>query len=397
MKKLYYGFCLIAFLVLLGTCFSPWQGDGGTLTINWGKSPSRAAGYNDFVQKAALGMYTFTVDLIGPGNPVTLKLGTGASSASFTLAPGLWNIRVTGAPPIPIKGLGQGKPVMGFDQVQILPGTSTAKAFELYTVTMVDRWDPSQPGKLGALLEEINNGGLYGNDATTVFSGGAPRAELILLASDAPIERTAGLTIDRPVILVASSPVTIKRGVNSAPIFTIHGAVTKGYRPSLSLGLPGMAAFGGSITLDGGGSGIAAIVNVGSSSPSPAANGRLFMYDGVTIQNNYNPSTNGGGVYVTEYSAITMYGGTIQGNSVGTSTSSFSGGGVYVDGGGSFTGTGGIITNNEVITGPPTPGKGGGVYVSSGATYINNGTVIKGNYVRFTSPRKSFDNDVAFE
>ena len=121
----------------------------------------------------------------------------------------------------------------------------------------------------------------------------------------------------------------------------------------------------------GGGGGIHITSNSIGSVP-----GSLILESGKIWQNNADGS-NGGGVYIDSDCALTMKGGSIDGNTVKNSTSSH-GGGVFVYG--TFTMENGIITKNS-----SEQGNGGGVYVSSsgaftlGPSSAGSSPVIYGN------------------
>jgi hypothetical protein len=122
------------------------------------------------------------------------------------------------------------------------------------------------------------------------------------------------------------------------------------------------------ITFKGKGSGI----NYQSLLYCSGANSEIVMYPGAVITEN-EISIGGGGVRVEGGGKLTMSGGVISKNKIGSSDS---GAGVFVKGSGStFEMNGGIISGNTVVS----SGKGGGVGVQDNATFEMNGGVISGN------------------
>jgi hypothetical protein len=95
--------------------------------------------------------------------------------------------------------------------------------------------------------------------------------------------------------------------------------------------------------------------------------GTLRMNAGSTVRNSQYR-----GVLVGSNGTFTMTGGTITGNSVGSSSVSGYGGGVYVYGNSTFAMTGGEISRN-------TAERGGGVYVDGNSTFTMEGGTISGN------------------
>jgi hypothetical protein len=102
--------------------------------------------------------------------------------------------------------------------------------------------------------------------------------------------------------------------------------------------------------------------------------GRMAMSGGL-IKNNINAdyshvTGSGGGIYLCEYTSLTMSGGTIRDNG-GTKTDN--GGGVLTEGKALFTMTGGEILNNASIS------HGGGVHISPYGNFTISGGTISGN------------------
>jgi hypothetical protein len=152
-----------------------------------------------------------------------------------------------------------------------------------------------------------------------------------------------------------NTEISIRRGRDfTGSLFTVNAGA------SLTLG----GSRSGSLTLDGGkDDGINA-----ASALVTVDGGTLNMGDGVTLENNNNSGSYGGGVYV-ESGMFTMSGGTIS-NNTATSTDYGEGGGVYVGEGGEFIMSGGTISYNTA-----THSNGGSVHVESSTFTMSGGTV----------------------
>ncbi|MDR0909794.1 MAG: InlB B-repeat-containing protein [Spirochaetaceae bacterium] len=95
--------------------------------------------------------------------------------------------------------------------------------------------------------------------------------------------------------------------------------------------------------------------------------GRMEMYDGVTIKDNYKSvydGPGGGGLCVDNGGLLTIYGGTITGNTI-YSESMGMGGAIYIRTGGTVNMRGGVISGNNAIDSSyaGNDGVGGGIYV----------------------------------
>ncbi|WP_288284025.1 hypothetical protein [uncultured Anaerotruncus sp.] len=101
----------------------------------------------------------------------------------------------------------------------------------------------------------------------------------------------------------------------------------------------------------------------------------VFDMDGGTISGFKNTRNYGGGVWLSSGAAFDMSGGTITGNSSGSSSNGYGGGGVYVSSGATFK-----LSEEGIIRGNTAPyGTGGGVYIASGANFSMAGGHLRGN------------------
>ena len=243
------------------------------------------------------------------------------------------------------------------------------------------------------------NGAVYLSDAETKYVAGAGSTETLGLFKDAidavniradggtitllkdidssnavfgtagiytPITFTGG-TKENPITLDLNGK-TIDRGLSTAAavsdgsVIKIEGG-TLTIKDSSATNLDGTDGTG---TITGGntrGSGGGIHITRYSIGNVP---GSLILVSGKIWQNNADGS-NGGGVYIDSDCAFTMEGGSIDGNTV--SSSSNYGGGVFVYG--TFTMENGIITKNS-----SEQGNGGGVNIGSNGTFtMIDGTI----------------------
>ena len=195
MKKIYYCFCLLLMSLLLGACFSPWQGNEDNLIISWDGSDSSRA----FVQKKDLDSFRYTVTLTGPGGTISQRMEIGDKSVSFSVEPGTWNVMVIGG-----QGVGKGfrLKVMGIEQVIVPKGRVAAAEFFLYTATEVSSWEELEDAV------EANNKDYWEDE----------RTEMIFLTDDLTVPQGATekdrILIERPIIFVADKQVNIAANYN---------------------------------------------------------------------------------------------------------------------------------------------------------------------------------------
>ena len=310
-----------AALVLAGTlvvasCFSPWSGDSGNLTLVWGNTEGRWAIQSD------LETFDYIVTLRGPGGTIEERFKAGVSSANFDVIPGIWNVTIKGYE-IPAVGVlsGYELAVMGIEQVEIKPNKKSTKDFPMYNAVEVKNWD---------------------NISTSIAS--PPTGPLMFLIANDLKADTSPSGGYAPVLLhdcifVAEKDVTIGRANadNQQGFFEITGNVI------VNLGIPGMA---GTITFDNEG---VSLTSVGLMVLLHSNNSKLVMNDGITIKGGSFSSTVAAAVYIPVECAgakesFIMNGGTITGNHVHGSLPK--GGGVFKAATGDFDWNGGTITGN---------------------------------------------------
>ena len=349
MKTQRFIFCMILAAVVFVSCFSPWKGEEGNLTIVWGKSPAS----REFVKASELPVFNYWVTLIGPGEKQEQGF-KGVPSATFTVTPGTWTVTIKGYKEQETAGnggLNTGRlMVMGIEQVQVTPGRNAPKKIAIYTATGVSNWED-----LDFFITENNN--WYEEELES-----GSREEIIVIQESFDFITGVGefddgrISIRRPIILIAESDVTIGRPVERPSGLNYYASffdVNTGGR--LTLGLPGMT---GTLTIDNENEPSQSLIQVyGGNNPQ----GELIMNKGVTVKNGYfydarsNQGMAGAGVFVAEGAAFTMNGGIITGNQTKSVTVQTqgenedyypSGGGVLVQDGGRFVRNGGTISGN---------------------------------------------------
>ena len=330
----------------LTACFSPWTGNKGSITINIGSDNQSEAAVRVLVDPGVeLAMMEHKITLKGPGGTITRTI-KGNGSVNLEIVAGTWTVDVRAIGKRPMEyDAGQGFPermlrAIGMETVEVSGGASVTVPLKMTTATEAASWDQ--------LVYAIGKADPSGKKEIIVLSGDMTansRAHLSDLNTD---------TVINHITLIADRNITIKRSyyliVN--PVFEIFSGST------LVLGKPGMS---GTITIDGG-------KEEGANPYFPmiyVPNGTLELYDGVTLTNNINRTTDasymGGAVALIPNSGSTadfyMYGGIIRDNE------STDGGGVYIyRAGASFIMSGGSIIGNTALN------NGGGVFFNGTAS-----------------------------
>jgi hypothetical protein len=245
------------------------------------------------------------------------------------------------------------------------------------TDTVINRFALAISGKMIVLL---NNAGVLADVVASRSVGGTEKyypsiqaavddssggssanpVEITLLKS-IDVDDTSKVTInnDKHVKLVPKSGLTVTltqaAGFTANSLFTINSGGSLALAGNVSAGL----------MIDGN------KATVTATAPLIKVSGGTFtMNNGVTLKDNNQSATSGGGVYISDNGVFTMEGGTISGNTVSVSGSG--GGGVYVSGNGTFTMKDGTISGNTAYR------SGGGVSVYKG-TFTMEGGTISGN------------------
>ncbi|MDR0513419.1 MAG: leucine-rich repeat domain-containing protein [Treponema sp.] len=128
-------------ITALSSCFSPWAGDPGTVTIDFGvpdqhDNAMQGAHSRRAVTPEEIPTLTHIITLNGPGATVTGRM-QGAGTISLSVPPGRWYIRVSAESPAPEQVLR----ALGFGQVQVVAGRSTSAAIDMISATAVANHD----------------------------------------------------------------------------------------------------------------------------------------------------------------------------------------------------------------------------------------------------------------
>jgi len=326
---------LIACILVLGACFSPWRSDEGTISIRIGGENDGSAGRKltngqEEPLNSLLKNCFFDIYLTNSRNQEQSvgRLNYG-DTASFSVVPGRWKITVKAF----TKDDKENLVAEGIREVDIIPGPNGD-----ITIPMRRPGSETPPEETIIPIMVTNNSDNPNDEGTLRRAiqkalGSSKKFETIvidLVNNEITLNNTLPDIANKSVTIRAQSKVTIKRNTSSSPafptsFFTIQSSGT------LTLGGVDSAE----ITIDGGNTDTTPIPVY---APLITVDGGTFiMDDGVTLQNNNNFSGNGGGVAV-ENGIFTMKGGTISGN-----TAAGFGGGVYVGEQGKFSKTGGTI------------------------------------------------------
>ena len=178
MKKNYYMiFCQLLIVFIFSSCFNPWKGDEGNLTVIWGESEVSRA----FVQQSELKKFNYSIKLTGPGETIQNSYNhDSALAATFTVIPGKWTVTVKGSTGGDLK-------VMGIEQVEVKSGQSSKEKINLYTVTEVSSW-----AELDSAVSK--------NDP--VLSISTTQEEMIILKNSFPISNLGNIIVPRYTITI---------------------------------------------------------------------------------------------------------------------------------------------------------------------------------------------------
>jgi len=224
----------------------------------------------------------------------------------------------------------------------------------------------SNPIKLYSAMEVSNWKELY---FATTGDTDVERKEIVILKKN--MVATATITIERPIEIRAEKKVTILRDTDFDNSFFKVGSDT-GTSGKLAIGaiLEG-DSIGSSIVLDGGWNDVNDAIE--AQAPLITAYADCIIGRDVTLRNNKNFDSPGGGVYVNG-GTFTLY-GTIENNAAFDK-----GGGVYVEGGTFIMENGAVIKGNKTDNYGTVDGFGGGVYIKSSSSastnfFMNGGTI----------------------
>jgi hypothetical protein len=409
-------------LICLAACFSPWQGDKGTVTVTIG-SPAgngRAISWNDAYDEKDL---THEITLSGGPGHDQKKEVTGVQTVTFSVAPGRWNISVeayAGNVRIAVGG-----PV----SVEIKPGPNEPVTIEMrqppssvtYTVTFDKNGGIGEPplpmtAAAGSSIKLPGAGKLtYNGSSDLVFGGWNTEAEgtgthyaagdsytvngdVTLWAKWVDMDEEdfgPDAIIDRIDVTNESEWNTVRSRISNGGNYIINvmedfyvegknaSFATFGSATDIKVSIRGagktLTQYSDGIIIRIGANQsvilrdltlIGSVQNSGSASSLvyvTGANSTFTMHSGKISgnQNNREATGEAGGVKVLSQGTFTMNGGEISGNT------GYSVGGVYLDGNGTFTMNGGEISGN-------TGSNGGGVSIKSGTFTMNDGE-ISGN------------------
>jgi hypothetical protein len=191
---------------MFNACFSPWAGDPGFITINFGEYEPEE--YRNAARSAVtpeeVPYLTHIITLYGNGTPVTARL-QGAGTISITALPGDWYIRVRAEH----SELGQTLRALGFGQVRVVAGRQANAVIDMISATEV-----TNHAELAAAIGSARNDGLE---------------KIIVVMQDMYVTNQLTIAADRNITLASDSDVAIRRGVGfatNAAIFVVQGDET---------------------------------------------------------------------------------------------------------------------------------------------------------------------------
>jgi hypothetical protein len=279
MKRLYVVLMAICITALV-SCFSPWEGGNGTITLTLSDSSGLGisrAGFTPF----NTGYNSYEIRLTGPGGielreTVTLsdEMPPGSRIAQIAVPPGDWIVSVR-----EYHG-GVTFERIGFSEsVTVRAGQSVGAPVEMMTAVKVDS------------LDQLTDALTSSNYRVLVLTNG--------------IDAMSDFSINNHITLISDGDFAIRRG-DDYPYNDAFFLISN--NGSLTLGMPGMS---GSITIDGAGIEAAnALIYIES--------GTLVMHSGVTLTGGRTGITHpGSAVSIGDYGSFTMHGGTITGNQGG--------------------------------------------------------------------------------
>ena len=360
-------------MIFIGACFSPWRGEeNGSLSIVWGNTESSRNIILDLADPELTGYKVF---LKGPDGIQQEYDFSGVPGASFSVAPGTWNVIVKGGTEYLSDYPGEEDDefelkILGMSKIEVKAGEKTTEIIDMYNA--VEVWDWS-------FLNHMINNENFGICSDPLCD--IPQHEVIIvLKSETSEDLSDGIyevfnttiNVYNPVIIVADNDITIKRlnDPDAGVLFDAQFFNLSGLSSRLTLGLPGM---NGRITIDGYLEDINSEPISTEEAISVLADSTLVMNEGVSIiRNTKSYSAYGGGAVFVNQGTFNMNGGNISGNKAYVN-----GGGIYITGlypyRGVFNMTGGTISGNEAIL-----SNGGGVRVDYGSFNMTGGT-ISGN------------------
>jgi len=319
-------------MVIMGACFSSWDGSGdeGTIVINLGNGGARYVGVGPGEETAGEGpaAVEYTIILTSPGGEIISGQFKDTTTVSFSVQPGFWTVAVRVNDEGALQSYGE-------TSVEVQAGETVPALIKMRDlITVKGDW----------------------KDLKTAIEG-AQAAELVMLTSETLIVNDSiEIPNGRSITLLAKNPVTIiKGGTFTNSMFRVPRG------SSLTLGVAGGMEENGEITFNGNNNGDSSLIYVGTTRINSGSNtgdgGKLTMYDGVILTNNRATISDRGGAVVVQGGTFIMNGGTISGNTA------VQGGGVRVLSG-TFTKTGGTIygSNGDENKNTATSGNGHAVY-----------------------------------
>jgi len=357
---------ICAIILCLSGCFSPYQGEGSSITISFGSS-ARTAAWPSATDNGLLPALKHRIKLTDSNGTKRNASAEGGRSAKIYVAPGEWHVEVedwfgdflfaTGSSvdPIVVK-TGQSN-MVNISMTQAFTATGS------FAVSNLTDWDDARgsmtvPGNYYIFLAGDISGVSATAAGTNTFNSGA----IVTILGNKTITLSGTGSLLR---------------IGGGQTVTIKDVKLKRQRTSVMNTTSLVYISGGEFVMETGSS------ISGNTSSTDNVGGGVHINGGTLTMNggaiSGNKVENGGGVFL-ENGTFNMNGGTISGN-IGT----YNAGGVLIKNSGIFTMTGGTISGNKAnslsISGVygVTGGLGGGVFVEGSGTFALKGGTVYGN------------------
>ncbi|MDR0443591.1 MAG: hypothetical protein LBH44_09315 [Treponema sp.] len=404
MKRMVFIVSAVFIALSLGSCFTGWTGDEGSITISIGGGDGRAAAWPPTNKNGALPLLEHKITIYGPaGQEYSRTIKAGETSTTFSsVAAGTWKVNVEATcMEIPFGS--------GNESVDVKAGKSTPVSVPMkpsdttfFLVANDEEW--------GEAVSAINKAGKYciilTEDINVFGSADYTFGEDIKSAVN-PIKNITVTSVGKNKTLTLQEGGSLLRiGANQTVIVQDVKLAGMGEENPNTASL--VTVTGGTFTMKGSASVTGNFFFMsGDNKETIASGGGVYIADGgkftmndyasvyensVKVQdssgNNNGSCANGGGVYVSgNNSTFTMNGNaSVSGNfALGSGNVTFTyGGGVHIAGGSTFTMNGNASVSGNFAKDGSSNNFGGGVYIGDGSAFNMYGGTIENNEAPFS-------------
>lgn len=315
----------------------------------------------------------YEITLSGGGSTISLS-AKGVSNVRTNVTPGYWTVSIRAF----YKGVLIGS---GSEGVEVKAGQNNSVIVTLYADDSVDLAD--LPGHTNPITIREGTGAAravtWDQALETIRTGGSGKEYTINITGTVSItgqtgdnDATIGLGTVTGIIVTLTGTGTLQLSgggcilqIGSSQTVNINGPTFKGINSNTA---PLFHIISGTLNLNSG------TISGNTNNHTSISGGGVYITGGTFTMTGGNIINNsaraGGGIYATNYSNLTIKGGTINGN---TATAG-SGGGIACSTNSILTIEGGTISGNE-----SSSSDGGGITISSSTTFNMTGGIIRGN------------------